>query len=436
MTHGLKRFARVVRWAAYDASMDRGRACMAIAGVALGVALLVMMLAMGMGIRQVVLQQIGKTLPIDMIEVVPRTMDMGFLKIDPTGLLGGQQTTLDDAALTDLAGIAHVAHAYPKIEVRIPMGAQGGSRLFGHALYTDLFMTALPEELIQAHAGPDFMDQGAGVIPVVISDQLIDIYNTHIASVMRTPRLNASILTGFEFDIVLGRSLMMGSGTKAQGIERGRIVGTSPYAMRLGATIPMTTAKRLLALYGDPATAQHYASVLLKAEHVADVAAIVAAVRAKGWSIDDTAARTSDMLTLATMIASCLGLAVLTLAALNMAHSFLAGLSARQKELALVRALGARGRDVVLWVLLQAAALGFLGGCVGIVAAWGLGWCMDYAMHAMLPSFPLIPVSLFVYPTWICMVGMTAAVLSSILGALGPALAARHASVARTLSLT
>ena len=54
-----------------------------------------------------------------------------------------------DLLAGEALGLPEVAAVYPKLDVRVPMGARGGARLFGKNLYTDLFMTALPEALLR-----------------------------------------------------------------------------------------------------------------------------------------------------------------------------------------------------------------------------------------------------------------------------------------------
>ena len=91
-------------------------------------------------------------------------------------------------------------------------------------------MTGVPAELLQLE-----YELEPQVVPVVISDQLLDIYNQSVASALGMPQITADLITGFEFDMVVGQSLMLGGkGASGRGVERARIVGASPYALRLG----------------------------------------------------------------------------------------------------------------------------------------------------------------------------------------------------------
>ncbi len=420
------------KMAAQDVAATRGRSAVSAVGISLGVSVLLIVAGLGLGARQAVLEEVVRVLPLDMIEVVPKTLDLGLFKVGSGGLLGG--ATLDEETLKRLAALPHVKAAHPKLELKLPLGAQGGGYLFKRRLYTDLFVTGLPEELVQAEVGEGFKDQ-PDIVPVVISEQLIEIYNASVAPTLGTPQLTSETLKGFEFEIVVGRSLMLGSrGAAKEGVLRARIVGASRYAMRLGATVPITTGRRILAEYAVPGTKESFASVLLQADSPADVPELTDAVKAAGFSVDETAQRTSDIMTAATALASLVGLLVLALAALNIAHSFFASLSERRRELAILRAVGAKQTDLVLLVLVEAGLLGLTGGVLGSGLALAASWVVDLMAAALLPDFPFKPESFFDMPPSLFAAGLCAAVVASVLGALLPAMRAARGEVARALA--
>ncbi len=421
------RIAGLVELAAQDLAAARLRSLISALGIGLGVGVLLIVAGLGLGARDVVLQEVVRQLPVDTIEVIPRTLDLGLFKTD--SLFGG--TELNAETLEKLRALEEVAEAYPKLEIALPLGARGGSRLFGRRLYTDLFMEGLPTELID---NEDFRDNPE-FVPVVVSDQLLEIYNASVAPSVGTPKLSDESLTGFEFEIVVGRSLMLGRrGARTEGVERGRVVGVSRFAMRLGASVPLETARRLVKTYGLPGAEERYTSILLQAVSAKDVPSITASVEAMGLAVDETAKSTADLLNAATALASLIGLLVLALAALNIAHSFFASLSERRRELAVLRAVGARRIDLVVLVQAQALMLGVAGGLIGIVTARLLGLSIDALAATLLPDFPFKPASFFVFPLGLDALGFGAAVLAACSGALLPSLRAARESVAKVLA--
>ena len=417
--------------AARDLGANKSRAAVSMAGIALGVAVLLIVAGLGLGARDLVLKEVVHELPLDTIEVVPRTIDLGLVKVNAGGLLGG--TKIDADTLARLKALPHVAAAYPKLEVDLPLGAEGGMYLFKKRLHTDLFMTGLPEELLAPEVGDGFKDRG-DYVPVAVSDQLLEVYNSSVAPAINGPQLNGQTLKGFKFDLVIGRSMMLGTrGAKKEGVEKAVVAGVSRYAMRFGVTVPLATARRILRDYATDPT-ESYPSILLKADSPASVPEITDAVKAAGLSVDETAERTGNILGAATALASLVGLLVLALAALNIAHSFFASLSERRRELAIMRATGARRTDLVGIVLTQAVMLGIAGAVVGGVAAVVVARLIDWAAGVLLPRFPFKPETFFVMPVGLFAWAAVAAVAASVLGALWPAVRAARTQVARALA--
>jgi putative ABC transport system permease protein len=413
--------------AVQDMRATPARSVIAAAGIALGVMVLLLIAGLGLGARDTVLEEVVRKLPVDMVEVVPKSIDLGlFQASNPFGTARLTATNLEA-----MRTFPEVVAVYPKLEVRLPMMARGGEGLFGRRIHFDLFMVGVPVELIGT---PEFRDR-KDFIPVVMSDQLLEVFNTSVAPSLGIPKLTPETVKLLGGEVVIGQSIMLGTrGAREQGVELGRVVGVSPFAMRLGATVPIETARRLRAQYGDPALEETFASILLRAGSPADVPKIRAQVEALGLAVDRTAERTSDLLTAATALGSLVGLLVLALAALNIAHSFFAQLSERRRELAIMRAVGARRGDLVIIVLAQAGLLGFFGGAFGVFFAHLFSFAIDAAAFAFLPQFPFRPDSFFSFPLLLDAAAFVAALLAAVLGATWPALAAARAPVVRALA--
>lgn len=413
------KLSEMITMARADAWAARSRSLVSLVGIAFGVGVLTVIVALGLGVRGAVLDEVVQRLPLDTVEVVPKSVNLGLFKLGGGSILGGR--IIDDATVASLQQIPDVAAVYPKLEVKLPLGARGGESLLGKSLYADLFVSGLPEELVQPEVGPAFADNDA-FLPVVISSQLLELYNSSVASTLGTPQLTAQTLIGIEFDVWIGRSLILGQqGAKTTGRERAKIVGVSRHAVKLGASLPMTTARKLLAKYAEPQPST-YSAVVMKTRSAADVPAVTRAVRDLGLDVDETAQRASDLMTAATALASLVGLLVLVLAALNIAHSFVAMLAERRRELGVLRAVGASRSDLLGIVLVQAALLGLAGGLLGYALAWVACTVGDASAAVLLPDFPFKPKSFFALPWWLAPAALGAAVLAACLGAIGPAI--------------
>jgi putative ABC transport system permease protein len=70
------------------------------------------------------------------------------------------------------------------------------------------------------------------------------------------------------------------------------------------------------------------------------------------------------------IVLSAIGLIALVIAALGITNAMLAAIRERRREIGVLKAIGARDRDVLRIFLLEAAVLGFVGGVIGTTTGW------------------------------------------------------------------
>jgi hypothetical protein len=411
---------------------SRGRMALCCLAIALAVAVGSATVAFGLGVRDAVLQQVVQELPIDTLEVRSKTLELGVLAFEAGGLFGAP--ALNDDTLQALRALPEVQAAYPRLDVHLPVGAQGGQGLLGKQMYTDLFMAAiLPEQVADEHI-EGFTDR-QDVIPVLISPQLIDIYNTSVAPALGTPRLGKDALVGFRFELRFGHSLLLGSrGARAVGTQTAQIVGTSRHAMRLGVTVPMPVARRLLQQYGSEPPGP-YSSVVLKLVAPRRMGEAVEHVQGLGLSVDATAQKTRRLFAFAIGISAGMGALLLLFAGLTLAQSFAALLASRRRELGIFASVGASRRDLTLLLLLQALALGLLGSVGGLAAARLTCSLLDALLHTCAPQLPFLPPSLFNFPPSLALAALLSGCTAAVVGALVPALRAARLPICEALRL-
>ncbi len=112
-------------------------------GVAAGIAAFVFFVALSQGVRGVV---VGKIFPVDRLEVVPRTFDLGPLKIGGAGSSLGR--SLDDKAVARLAALPGVAGAWPKQNLSFKAMGWAGDDLFGRSVKFEFFGDGIDPSLL------------------------------------------------------------------------------------------------------------------------------------------------------------------------------------------------------------------------------------------------------------------------------------------------
>ena len=122
-----------------------------------------------------------------------------------------------------------------------------------------------------------------------------------------------------------------------------------------------------------------------------------------------------------------LALVALLLSCLGIANTMYTAVLERTKEIGVLKALGARSRDVLLLFIAEAAGIGFAGGLVGVLIAVGLGRLGNAAVDRLTQSVSATAFDVFRTDVPVLLVAVMLAVLLSTISGLLPALrAARH----------
>ncbi|TMC86472.1 MAG: ATP-binding cassette domain-containing protein [Chloroflexi bacterium] len=130
-----------------------------------------------------------------------------------------------------------------------------------------------------------------------------------------------------------------------------------------------------------------------------------------------------------------LGLAIvaLLLACLGIANTMYTAVLERTKEIGVLKALGARSRDVLLLFLAEAAGIGIAGGVVGALVAVGLGRLGNAAVDRLTQSVTGSAFDVFQIDVPVLLVAVVLAALLSMVSGLLPALRAAVQDPSRAL---
>ncbi|MCC6334464.1 MAG: ABC transporter permease [Myxococcales bacterium] len=411
-----------------NVARDRRASVSSVFGVGVGIASLVFFVALGLGVGHVVRE---KVFPVDtsLVEVVPSQLSLG--------LLGGK---LDQSAVDRLAALPGVKRAYRKMQVRVPAVSVYDGDFFGRRLRMGIEVLAVgvdPDFVRRDVQLGDFSDPGEGQpIPSVAASRLLEIYNKTFAPARGLPQLSHGMVTGFTFPVDWNRSFV--AETKPGPVTRSQaqLVGVSDRGLLAGIVIPLEAAVRLNAAAGADATT--FTGVALEAVDPSQVPALVEAVKAMGLRVDDQERRLAEnagaAVAITTSAMALLSLLICVLAAFNIAHALSAAVRARERELGVMRAVGASRRDVFRLVMAEATLLGLMGGLGGTLLALAAATGVDMLAARVLPEFPFKPDSFFSLPAWLLTGGVVLGVIAAVAGAFLPARRASAIDPARVLA--
>ncbi|MBI4818949.1 MAG: FtsX-like permease family protein [Deltaproteobacteria bacterium] len=412
-----------------DLVKSRGRFGIVGALVAMGVAVVVIFGSLGVGLWKGVVEPLLPKLPLGLIKVEPRVLSLGLFAFD--GLGGG----LDAKALETLAGLPGVQRVFPMRGAAFPLSATGGEGFLGHSVRTDLFATGLSPELVAADVSPgkSFEDPGPGStkVPVLVARRLLDLYNTTVAPSIQKPRLSAEALIGFRFELVVGASYVRGTPDPSH-VERltAEIVGVSDQATLVGITVPAAVLERWSK---ERSVEPPIVAAFVRTKHAEDAGPVMAAIDRLGFSVDETAKIVAAVTALASIVLSVFALVLLVLSAFAIAQTFFLLVTERRIEIAVLRAMGARQRDVRRLLMLEASMIGGLGGGLGVILGVGASALLNVVLLGVLPEVPFKPASFVSFPPALLAAAGGLGLVAALVGAAFPAARAAAIDPARAL---
>ncbi|MCC6554420.1 MAG: ABC transporter permease [Polyangiaceae bacterium] len=463
-----------------DARRTRGALATSGFGIAAGTAALIFFLALGLGVRAVLL---GEVFPIDQVELEPpRAQDPGLL-----GLLvgGGDGPGIEPAQIQALAAAPGVTGVFPKLRIAFPSSARGGKEILGRdvgtseligdgidpalvrddlpdpAAFADpLSRPGAPCDADAACAAPQYCERaGSGAegapggarpgapevkgrcgdpVPALVSQYLIEIFDKSLAPAHGLPPVGRTLVEraqGIVFDMRLGESLLGKARAGAPRTVRVRVVGVSRRAIDLGLTFPLDVVRRWNAELAGERAAARYSSAIVRVGSGADTSAVIAAAAAMRLEPRDTRARDVSVLITGVMaLLSLVSAVILLVSASNIAYTFRVLVTERRVEIALYRAVGATAADMRAWMRGLALTVGVAGGAAGLLAARLLALAVDWAAARRLPDFPFKPATFVQVPWWLGVGGLLFAALFAAVGAWGPARRAARTEPAAALA--
>ncbi|MCU1493783.1 MAG: Phosphonate-transporting ATPase [Acidimicrobiaceae bacterium] len=397
-----------------------GRAVLTMVSVALAASLLTALIAIATTARTRVLDQITNGGPLASISVSAAAPNPSQAGLDnPTP---GNAKPITPAALAAMRALHDVTSVLPVVQDRViivpPARPPSGSRLcvapkpvtrcgapptgavtpITVAPYSDTIVgvdlrkpTSVPVSLL------------AGNYPATGSMTEVDVTQSYLSH-LGIAEADAHEIVGTDVEIgafsVVGRGFRIGLrwttaeivGVVDQQAGSGQILA---YPALVLTDFAWTETGRS---FGDrDAPTSPYAAVLVEADQLAHVEAVRTAIAAVGYSSSapqDVVVSVEKYLHVIEIILTAIGAVALVIAALGIANALLAAVRERRREIGVMKAIGARDRDIMRTFLIEAGFLGLVGGALGsglgIAVFYGIGEIANsYLAAQALPGVPI-----------------------------------------------
>ena len=140
-------------------------------------------------------------------------------------------------------------------------------------------------------------------------------------------------------------------------------------------------------------------------DHVAAVSKAVSGLGLRTFSLVEFIVQVKRNVRLISFGVSMAAVAALFIAALGIANTMVMSVLERTHEIGVMKAIGARDRDVLRLFLIEGALIGLRGGLVGLL----VGWLAKFPGNMIARRFieqapgqaPVVAPSVFVFPVWL-----------------------------------
>jgi putative ABC transport system permease protein len=416
-------------------------------GIGVGVASLVAMLSLGVGLQEMANQRLSRSGLFDAIIVAPRTNFRGFgrrpQENDGNPAPGGP---LDDEARKALQRLPNVVEVYPEIrfptEIRydgVPYSTvvagvpESGQRSGAYDGMTGTFFSgpAADEAILQI----EFARQLSPVTSSLIGKELVLRYAERQALPAEPEANNGRANTNGADDAGLS-----GGFSVVPREEKLRIVGiveTEP-ASGFGGVgrgrvmIPLQVAEKLRVaqtndfrtMLGARPGRNDYQSLTVRVKSPALVKDVEDAIKPMGfatYSLLDATSNLRQVFAVFDLLMGIFGSLALIVASLGIINTLVMAILERRREIGVLKALGAADGDIRKLFFVEAGVMGLIGGLLGVAIGWMIGFGMNFATNTYLRRQSLPPLKVSSVPWWMVAAAIAFSIAVSLAAGLYPA---------------
>ena len=422
-------------------------------GISVGVASLVAMLSLGIGLQQMANRRLGKSGLFDTVVVTSRRDLRNFDRDQERNAPApGESKILDEPARLQIEHMPNVLEAYPDIrfisELRyedkphltmisaLPSSAKSNDAFDGlqgtffssETAPEVILQKAFAEELLgkTPHPGADETNV-ATLSPPLLGKELTMRYAQREAAPSNpTAPATPDSLAAAAYSVV----------SREQKLKIVGIADLDPESMR-GPTrakvfLPLKLAESLhvmqptdLREIARAASDQPvYSAISVRVKNPSQVQPTEDAIKKMGFntfSILDATRSIQQFFKVLDLFLGIFGSLALAVASIGIVNTLVMAILERRREIGIMKAIGASDGDVKKLFFAEAGAMGILGGLVGVALGWAIGQVINLGTNVYLKRQGMTPEHFWAVPWWLVAFAILFSFLVSLLSGLYPA---------------
>ncbi len=425
-------------------------------GIAVGVASLVALLSLGVGLQQLVDRSVAHAGLFDTVSVRQR---QGVPFGQPGG--GGRlprdasdlqpPRALDEATRREIAALPNVLEVNPEVRFTAEARREPNSQLVlvsGMAqssqssgtldgLIGHFFTTADAEEaIVQGDLAKRLLPEGQA--PASLVGQEIVLRFAQRQALPPPSQQSASDAPNqavgpdeeaMGFSIVPSEKKFLVVGVTPASDSGGGQIGFNSGGLYL----PLSVAEKLQVVQGSDlrdvartssGEGQRYSALNIRAASPAAVAQIETSVKQMGFaafSLIDVTRNLRTFFAVFDLFLGIFGSLALAVASMGIVNTLVMAILERRREIGVLKALGAANRDVRQLFFAEAGVMGFAGGVFGVALGWAIGRVIQFGTAIYLKRQGLNSPNIWTVPWWLVLGAIVFAVLVSLASGIYPA---------------